>query len=937
MIKYFYNIIVIVLFIAINIWAMGYVYSQQNEINDEILAGRVIIKIKPEYREFCLIDNINHSVLSNVLENINFDSCAKIFPLSSKPATEYNRYGQKLVDLSLIYEVFFDKQIPVYKIIANLQKSQLLEYAVPHVLPKTLYVPSDPGATNQYHLNIIKAFDAWDISKGDTSIVIGIIDTGTDWEHTDLTGNIYYNYNDPPNGTDDDNDGYIDNFRGWDMGDNDNNPLYDTDPHGVHVSGIAAAKTDNGIGVAGVGFKTRFLPVKISDSDNNLIHSYEGIVYAADHGCDVINCSWGGTANPGAYGQDIINYAVYNHDAVVVAACGNDNNELPFYPASLNNVISVAATDQYDLKNSTSNYGIYVDLCAPGKNIFSTWTNGSYTNYSGTSMSAPIVSGCAAIVKSVFPNYNAIQIGEKLRATADLIDTIGTNTIFTDKLGSGRVNLFKSLTQSTPSVRIVELSTEDGNDNIYVANENIMITADFINYLDDASNLTINISSESPYIDITQPFANIGNLPAMAIKNNNSNPFIISVLQSMPAGTHNVEIKVQYSATSYSSFEYFTIKLNKDYVDITSGLTETTVSSRGKIGFNDYYASEGIGLRFRNSKNILYCGGLMMGSSQGQVSDNVYSATGGYDEDFLPLTNIAESEFIGNGYTFYTNKFNDASADVTSMGLEIEQKVTAYTHTDSSKFIIFDYYIKNKSQSILPDFYAGMFIDWDIANCYANRTLWDASLNLSYTFPVAGGIYGGIMLVSPDNAKTYAFDADGSANSIEIYDGFSAAEKYAALSTNRFSAGQGNNGNDIASMVSSGPFNLKAGDSINVVFALLAGDNYYDIKNSASMVNDKYFNISDINIFNNNKYFDVNIFPNPAKNFFTINMNLPESRKVKIQLFNIIGQLQELLSDEYMLKGNHQIIIDTKKFNPGVYFCEIESGNITKTIKLILQ
>jgi len=929
---------ILILAIIFNFLSLNIVYSQNITNNNEILKGHAIIKIKKEYSQFCFNDGVNIPSLSKALNTINSKSCIKKFPLSKPPLTEYNRYGEKLVDLSLIYEVCFDEKIPVMKVIKQLEDSDVLEYAVPCVIPVSLYVPSDPGSNSQYHLKLIKAFQSWDISKGDTSIVIGIVDTGTEWSHVDLTGNIKYNYNDPPDGIDNDNDGYIDNFRGWDIGDNDNNPMYDTDPHGVHVSGISSATTDNGIGIAGVGFKCKFLPVKVLDSNNLFIHSYEGIVYAAEHGCNIINCSWGGLMSPGQYGQDIINYAVFNHNAVVVAACGNDNNESPYYPASLDNVISVAATDMNDIKNTTSSYGIYVDLCAPGKNIFSTWTEGTYVNYSGTSMSAPIISACAAIVKSVFPYYSALQIGEQLRVTTDKIDTIPANVLFQNKLGSGRVNLLRALTETSPSVRIISINKEDNNDNIYKSGDTVIISASFRNYLAPVNNLSVQISSNSPYINIIQDNSFLGNISSMNITNNYSNPFKIVVLSGITNMPSNVEIQIHYSADNYSSFEYFTLPLNNDYIDITGGLTELTATGRGKIGFNDYYNSEGIGVKYRKGKNIVFCGGLILGSSQDFVSDNVYNETGGYNEDFLSITSIANSKFVGNDFIKYNNIFTDIQPGTSNMGLEIAQNIKSFTNIDSSKFIIFDYVIKNKGQAKLTDFYAALFMDWDIYNCYANRTLWDEQLNMSYSFPINGGIYAGIMLLYPENAKTYAFDTDGSSNSIEIYDGFSDVEKYTALSTNRNSAGLEAGGNDIASMVSSGPFTINVDDSVNIAFAILAGDNYYDIKNSAIMAKDKYYNISNINNHTaNNLNLEISIYPNPVTNSFNINLNLPESGNISIKLLNTIGYTVDVLLSKYLTEGIYNFQFNKGNLPDGLYFCEIRSDKISKTVKFIKQ
>ena len=213
-------------------------------------------------------------------------------------------------------------------------KTGLVEYAEPRYIPELLYEPNDPSTGSQYYLGKIQAYDAWDIAQGDTNTVIAIVDTGMDMDHGDLIYNIAYNTDDPLDGTDNDNDGFVDNFRGWDMGDNDNFPQNEMNEHGTLCAGLASADTDNGIGIAGPGFKCRLLPVKIQDSDSLLTRSYEGIVYAAEQGAQIISCSWGDT-HYARFEQDMVSYAAINKDALVVAACGNDNNIRNFYPASL--------------------------------------------------------------------------------------------------------------------------------------------------------------------------------------------------------------------------------------------------------------------------------------------------------------------------------------------------------------------------------------------------------------------------------------------------------------------------------------------------------------------------------------------------------------------------------------------------------------------------
>ncbi len=256
----------------------------------------------------------------------------KIFPKKTKED------NPNFIDLSLIYQLTFNPQlVDVETAIQRIAGSKIMEYVEPYYLPELTFTPNDTLLSQQYYLGLINAFNAWNINQGDTSITIGITDTGWEPAHPDLISKIKINYSDPINGVDDDNDGYIDNYYGWDLGMNDNNALFESTSHGVAVTGIAAAATNNTTGIAGVGFNTTFLPIKISNAAGFLTHAYQGVVYAADHGCFIINCSWGSYENS-RFQEDIIKYAQINHGCLVVAAAGNDNLETPFYPASYEGV-----------------------------------------------------------------------------------------------------------------------------------------------------------------------------------------------------------------------------------------------------------------------------------------------------------------------------------------------------------------------------------------------------------------------------------------------------------------------------------------------------------------------------------------------------------------------------------------------------------------------
>jgi len=342
-------------------------------------------------------------------------------------------------------------------------------------------IPDDPYFDIQWALNQdndcdIDAPEAWNTETGDENVVIAILDTGVDWDHPDLADNIWINPGEDLNGNgivdpydfnniDDDNNGFIDDIRGYDFVNTKNSvapgedgTIPDNDPmdfhgHGTHCSGIASAVTNNNEGIAGICWNCNIMPVRIGykgslgtaymDTDD----SVNGLVYAADNGADVISMSWGGNSESQLL-KEAIDYA-YNKGVVLVAAAGNnnvdlDNYPLPFLPAEYENIIAVAATDSSDNRAKFSNYGFQIDVAAPGVNIYSTFPNNSYKKTNGTSMACPYVAGLAALILSKKPDLNPMELRTILHSSTD--------TINTDKsVGFGRINAYNAL-QKTASV-----------------------------------------------------------------------------------------------------------------------------------------------------------------------------------------------------------------------------------------------------------------------------------------------------------------------------------------------------------------------------------------------------------------------------------------------------------------------------------------------------
>ncbi len=469
-------------------------FSMPSQVTEnDYMENTVVVKFNESQRMYCSGNEVVNSSLEQLLSDVSATELRKKFPNAEKPQSELNKFGMKMADLSLIYEFKYSSSDHIEKVINRLYAMGIIEYAQPHYIYHLSYVPNDTELSSQGHLAKINAYNAWDINQGDTDVVIGIVDSGWDNDHEDLEDELAHNIDDPINGMDDDNDGYVDNYNGWDMFGNDNDPQAGGSQHGVHVAGCASPSTDNGIGVAGPGFNTRLLPLKAGDGQT-IDYGYEGITYCADQGVDVINCSWGGSFG-GPLGQDVITYATINKDALVVAAAGNDNVSDDHFPSAYDYVLSVAATELSDAKSGYSNYGFSIDVCAPG-GIWATYDGGGYGSMTGTSMASPVVAGAASLVKSHHPWLNALQLGEQLKNTAD--DIYSLNSSFQGMLGTGRINLANALgAVNTPSIDMNDKYVTDNGDNAFVVGDILSLSGTFINYLAPSGNLTATISTTS--------------------------------------------------------------------------------------------------------------------------------------------------------------------------------------------------------------------------------------------------------------------------------------------------------------------------------------------------------------------------------------------------------------------------------------------------------
>jgi serine protease len=689
------------------------------------------------------------------------------------------------VDLRGIYQFKLPATVTPDWARAALLATGAVEYVEPLYIREPLYQPNDPMAdstltdlaTSQFYLKQIKAYRAWDITRGDSSLVIGITDGGVRLTHEELRQQVKHNYADPINGIDDDNDGYIDNFTGWDLANNDNNAGYDpTIVHGTLVAGVTAARTDNGLGIAGLGNRCRFLPLSIyPNTPTGVFAGYEAIVYAADHGCQVINMSWGAVGGYSRFEQDVITYAAVNRNAVLVAAAGNTNADLLFYPASYDHVLSVSGVQSTDQKSPNGTFSHRVDMVAPGISVLTTYgvQDNDYIAVGGTSFAAPLVSAAAALVRRVFPQYNSDQVAAQLRQTTDNIDNLPANAQWVGRLGTGRLNVLKALSRTNLQEARVISSTFAPQRAVYLPGDTIQLTANVQNLLQPVAGLTVTLTSLSPYVTVRQGNFAVGALATLGRASNVAAPFRLAVAASgIPL---NTTATLRYRLTATGGFQldqYVDLTLNPDYVVLDANDLALSLTSRGNLAYDNLAGTIGAGLTYRGSGNILSEGGLLLATSATRVSDRLRTSAGQSRQSFFSLAQATRQQPGPRATQEARVVFQDtvpvAGSRVRSVGVRVRQRAYAWATAGRRDFVLLEYSLRNLTADTLKPLYAGIFTDWDLPNgdgAARNVATWDSTRALGYAYAVGQTApqplptaYAGIRLLRGGAPTIYSID-----------------------------------------------------------------------------------------------------------------------------------------------------------------------------------
>ncbi len=859
-------------------------------------------------------------------------------------------------------------------------------YAEPHYVHETTeeFIPNDPfiGEEGHTYFAVQNFYQAWAVSQGSPDVVIAIVDSGVYYEHPDLINKLWRN---PEPGRADQffpweirNDTIGWNF--WESGDvfageppvQNANPVGNFSTHGTHVAGTAAADTDNGIGVAGTGFNSTFMPVKTGGTreyPRSIAYGYQGILYAAVNDADIINCSFGGT-NFTEFGRNVVEFATAS-GSLVVAAAGNNGSDVLFYPAAFDDVLTVGSVNRSftQLISNFSNYGYYVDVFATGENILSTvfdyfeaqnqWQP-RYGRSTGTSMAAPVVSGLAALIKAANPDWSPQRIASQIRTNANPIDGSNPNERYDNRLGRGLIDAHAALVNMKPGLTITDYTfeTSDGR-KINLGQEGKLIL-EGINHGAPASASTLTLEVLQDGIGINPTTRNTGTV-------NTNQEFTV---------TFDIDISDDYrldeiplfrldfaeAASDYSDF--FMIEYERlmfDVIDINT--ITTSFSSDGTIGYLDALSAYGgIGFLPGDYQNVLFEGGLMISAvgdydflfTPANVLVDQVRETTDINRDFLPVDNFrfqpAPSVSDLDGHAVFKSTEHRLAND-----LRVNMETYAYDQPGLDQAVIVVYELMNTGLHTYRDLYLGLFNDWDIRDSGNNNTGFVTQDSLIYAYAPGGGPYvtsahlgavgSAFAIDSPSPMSLIAAQTREDSLSFGIYyrpdqanlDGFTEEEKRLSLTagTERTTI----SGTDVALVTSTGPFTVHPYASVRVGFAYAWGETVNELRQQVAAARELDFRISAPGEFYHTQELAERAtiyqnFPNPFNSSTIIEFHLGEPGPAEVTVYDILGRRVATLFDGVADARVQFVSFDAAELATGVYIAVLRAEGRSDTMKM---
>jgi subtilisin family serine protease len=830
-----------------------------------------------------------------------------------------------------------------------------VEYAEPVYVRKLQFSPNDPDTSKLWYLDVIKAREAWNVVRADSSVVIGIVDTGIQLDHEDLKDAVWHNAGEMgldangqdrrTNGKDDDGNGLVDDWTGYDFAGPDgespnNDPTPGCEWHGVHVAGTAGAVGNNGLGIVGIAFGAKLMAVKISDNGCNpgLPGGYEGILYAAKMGARIINCSWGGSGRSRSE-QEVIDVVTRDYGALVIAAAGNDVEDIDYYPASYDGVLSVAAVRNGDTRADFSNYNYRVGMTAPGAFVYSTRSGGSYEYLNGTSMAAPMVSATAVLLLKQHPNLGVEQLKEALRATTD--DISGLNPAYADKLGSGRLNVLRAVTTGTSiaSARMISYKIIDQNgDGFLDPGEHVRIEATIKNILGGATGVSAFMEPLShPGVTVDGSQIDLGPMASGQSIVSPTSAFQFTVPADIPANGRMV-FRMLVQTNDRVNADYLLLPVNPTYLTTSLNRIAATFNSVGNIGYNGLDQDQGDGFSFGSASDLLFHGGLMIGTDASHVADVV--RVGGLSQGTADGFHITKpyrlSESQDSSVETGMASFSDSHLDpILRVGVDVAMRTYEYRDPLLQDAVTVVYAITNTGGSPLDGLHCALYLDWDISpDASSDLAAYDAAHRLASAHDAlnSGSLYAGAALLSNQPVDFYPI------NNYDFNDGvtvdFAMDKKWRMMSGGV--AGTTSPIADISMVFGGGPLSIPPGETREVAFALMGAASLEQLEQVADRARAHYqASLGLPSTAVEGSLFGLQSRPNPFADLATITFTMPREGYATLKLYDSRGIPVRTILEGNLSAGDHRAMVDPGDLPQGLYVYELRTAGQVARGKMV--
>jgi serine protease len=870
------------------------------------------------------------------------------------------------------------------------------------VVPAVVGAPQTKAdrADTAWGVKWVKAQRVWsELGYDGTGVLVGHLDSGIWLAHPDLANHIYQNPSEiPGNGLDDDGNGYVDDSRGWDFGDDDNNPNDDnaSGGHGTHTAGTVCGDGHGGT-ITGVAPGARLLPCKVFDNagSGTVAMIWEGEQYCLEMGARLM------TMSLGVKGSDIAVSllradrfacnAIREAGVSLFNSAGNERAEFeppyevgmtgrspsPWFAgsavpySSMGGVVTVGGTGYLNNTSySSSSRGpvtwgtvdpfndwpfnpgtglIKPDICAPGVNVNSTVRYGGYSGntWSGTSMSCPHLAGVAALMLQKNPTLSPADIDRLIEQNALDLGTVGKDNVF----GSGQVNAYLAVL-NTPLTQLADIVPgsvlpDPAGDQVLEPGRTSPVAFSLHNAssLVPASTVQATLAVvANPYVTIVDGSANFPAIPASGTVDNTSDPFQLAIAAAAPQGyPFTMLLTVTWDGGGTRTFDLEHFAGLPEYLTHDVGSVYATVTDQGIIGYMSDTQTVGSGFGANGGTSLLFVGSLWAGNSTTYICNRDFQGAGVGLETYewvvrrFPNGRMRDLGAAGSDQTFST-AFTD-SGHATPANVLVEQTSYAWAGSDDDEFIILVYHLTNRGAGNLNPYWAGVFCDWDVATSSANIGASDAARHAIYLHANPGGPFVGLALLgdSPQANLTFINNPTYVYPNSAIDNGNKLRFLRGLTSVPTTTAPD-----DWSMVCSAGPLDLPSSGDLTVAFAMVHGATLEDFLANVDAARAAYNPMTPVTEDLPVKMFrlDQNA-PNPFNPQTVLTFEVAVPGRVSLAIYDVAGKLVRTLVDDSRPVGRHEATWNGtddsgQRVSSGVYFAKYRGGDQEQTRKMTM-